>query len=121
MDSMAEDDDWWQIQHGSGAGSPPLMVLLMTADRMKDFRSGLAGADINTQEFMYTNHQLLFYVKFARSAFRPPCDLAGDLADLAGDLAGDLPGDLGYSLPPTTLSSSLHCSSLSSWFNASSV
>ena len=33
MDSMAEDDDWWQIQHGSGAGSPPLMVLLMTADR----------------------------------------------------------------------------------------
>ena len=37
---MAEDDDWWQIQHGSGAGSPPLMVLLMTADRMKDFRSG---------------------------------------------------------------------------------
>jgi len=40
MDSMAEDDDWWQIQHGSGAGSPPLMVLLMTADRMKDFRSG---------------------------------------------------------------------------------
>ena len=31
MDSMAEDDDWWQIQHGSGAGSPPLMVLLMTA------------------------------------------------------------------------------------------
>ena len=70
---------------------------------------------------VHTNHQLLFYVKFARSAFRPPCDLAGDLADLAGDLAGDLPGDLGYSLPPTTLSSSLHCSSLSSWFNASSV
>ena len=54
MDSMAEDDDWWQIQHGSGAGSPPLMVLLMTADRMKDFRSGLAGADINTQEFICT-------------------------------------------------------------------
>ena len=35
-----EDGDWWQIAHGSGVGSPPLMVLLTTADRMQEFRTG---------------------------------------------------------------------------------
>ena len=60
MDSMAEDDDWWQIQHGSGAGSPPLMVLLI-ADRMKDFRSGGSPALINTQEFMNSCTQITNY------------------------------------------------------------
>ena len=35
-----EDDDWWQIAHGSGVGSPPLVVLLTTANRMEEFRTG---------------------------------------------------------------------------------
>jgi hypothetical protein len=32
--------EWWQIQVGSGVGSSPLGVLLLTASRMEDFRSG---------------------------------------------------------------------------------
>ena len=35
-----DDDDWWQIKHGCGVGSQPLAVLLTTADRMADFRTG---------------------------------------------------------------------------------
>ena len=34
------DDDWWQIKHGPGKGSPLYQVLIMTADRMSDFRAG---------------------------------------------------------------------------------
>mmetsp|Transcript_25465 Transcript_25465/g.76740 ORF Transcript_25465/g.76740 Transcript_25465/m.76740 type:complete len:209 (-) Transcript_25465:61-687(-) len=35
-----DDDDWWRLTHGCGVGSPPLAVLLTTADRMADFRTG---------------------------------------------------------------------------------
>lgn len=36
----ADGDDWWQIKYGAGVGSYPIMVLIMTAERMADFRSG---------------------------------------------------------------------------------
>ena len=48
MATNDENGDWWQIKHGSGVGSAPLMVLLKTADRMEGFRSGVRSLFLET-------------------------------------------------------------------------